>query len=367
MRGYSDLDARGRALSLPVLTWPRRRKLWRFLLFCTSICGCADGNSERQVPTTRVQARPILTDKKALDAPWDVVVSPKGVAFVLDFGNRQVDRLDPRTGQLAAHFGRPGAGPGEFELPLAMGLVADTLMIVDAGNRRLTSYSVDGSYLGDRPLHSIPTGRTTIGVDGSLAVELRGAGGFLVGVLDRRDVYRRVGALSGLEGPWNFTAIRAEARAGRIHPITRSQVIGVAGADGVVWVIKQTENLILQFDRDGKEVSRTNLLSHEEWEAVLRDYIEANTAETRPDVIHPLVPAVDAKVIGSSLFVLLGPTVGPGATLIEFDSTGQRRRKLIVEGADQPFRFWLDPTRKQLLISSVAEASIYTAAIPALK
>ena len=291
-------------------------------------------------------------------------MTSEGLAFALDFGNRDIVGWNTATGRVVTRIGGSGSGPGEFELPVAMGLQANTLSVVDAGTRHLTSFSLEGTYLGSRSLTSVPTGRTTIGADGSLTVELRGAGGFLVGVFDVTNSVRRVGRVIGVDGPWNFTAIREEARAGRIHPITRSQALGVTDLSGAVWVVQQTENLILRFDREGNELVHRSLLSPDEWKAALREYAESNRAEKSPDVVHPLMSATDMRAVGTSLYVLLSPATGPGASVVQLDSTGQRRREYIIDGIDQPIRICYDQAHRRFLLSSVAEGAVYVAAIP---
>ena len=338
-------------------------RLLRFVVLASVLVDCSAPASSA-VPTVRLHARVAFTaEERPLDAPWDVLVAADGSAFVLDFGGGEVIRWDPGTGRVLARFGRSGRGPGEFQMPVAMGSFEGNILIADAGNRQLIRFTTEGKYLDSHSILSVPTGRTTIGTDGALTVELRGAGGFLVGRLDREDSYRTVGKSTSPDGPWNFTAIREEARAGKIHPMTRSQAVGTSDGSAGVWVIVQTENLVLRFDRHGKEVVRTSLLSNDEWRAVFDDYVESNTAEQRPNVLHPLVSATDLHATDSSLFVMLGPATGPGATLVELDAKGRRLRRFVVDGIDQAFRFWIDQAHRRVLLTSVAESKAYVADI----
>jgi hypothetical protein len=76
-----------------------------------------------------------------------VRVSPAGDVYVLHAQRGQVAVLDS-TGRLRHWIGRRGAGPGEFEVAVAMGFVGDTLWVRNAPSPQISRFLADGSRLG---------------------------------------------------------------------------------------------------------------------------------------------------------------------------------------------------------------------------
>lgn len=65
--------------------------------------------------------------------------------LVAEVGNQRVVMLD-RSLRVLATFGRRGAGPGEFESPVAVRSNGDGFVVWDLRNRRFTRYRRDGTY-----------------------------------------------------------------------------------------------------------------------------------------------------------------------------------------------------------------------------
>lgn len=78
--------------------------------------------------------------------------APEGRIHVLDQNDAVVRRFTA-DGAPAGSVGRKGEGPGEFDLPTAMGFLGDTLWVVDRGHERMSLFSSDGALLGD---HALP-------------------------------------------------------------------------------------------------------------------------------------------------------------------------------------------------------------------
>lgn len=82
---------------------------------------------------------------------------PSGIAvaagrvFVLD---HKADRIFEHDleGRHRRSFAREGSGPGELNGALAIGALPDTLWVLNAGNRRIDYFGLDGGSLGTRPL-----------------------------------------------------------------------------------------------------------------------------------------------------------------------------------------------------------------------
>ena len=68
-----------------------------------------------------------------------------GLLYVLERAEREVRVYD--NGALVRRFGRGGSGPGEFQMPIGMGLLGDTVWVMDWGNQRISLFNRNGSYI----------------------------------------------------------------------------------------------------------------------------------------------------------------------------------------------------------------------------
>jgi hypothetical protein len=73
--------------------------------------------------------------------------------YVLDVADRAV-RVFDSSGRFIRMFGREGSGPGEFQVPLRLGLAADTLTVFDARLSRISRFTRTGRHLSTEPLPS---------------------------------------------------------------------------------------------------------------------------------------------------------------------------------------------------------------------
>lgn len=80
------------------------------------------------------------SDTRRLDAAVAGVVSDSGELLAVLLLDRTIIRVDQR-GQLIGALGRQGGGPGEFQRPVAVGLLGDTLWIADNVLRRFTLFA----------------------------------------------------------------------------------------------------------------------------------------------------------------------------------------------------------------------------------
>lgn len=74
-----------------------------------------------------------------------------GHVFVLDAGDLVVKRYTV-SGEHTSSFGRRGQGPGEFQIPLAMTSLEDTVIVMDALPAQLVRFTLDGIPSGARPV-----------------------------------------------------------------------------------------------------------------------------------------------------------------------------------------------------------------------
>ena len=96
-----------------------------------------------------------------------VRVSDKGDVYVLEASVPEV-RVFSSRGERLRVIGGPGEGPGEFSFPVDMGVLGDTLWVVDGGRRHLTWFGPDGDVLFTTPARGVPFESGVRGVSISL-------------------------------------------------------------------------------------------------------------------------------------------------------------------------------------------------------
>lgn len=75
----------------------------------------------------------------------DIAAGAAGEVYVLDAGDRSV-RVFSAAGAPVRRFGREGAGPGEFNLPVSL-RVDTEVAVSDLGQQRMSYFSLDGRHL----------------------------------------------------------------------------------------------------------------------------------------------------------------------------------------------------------------------------
>jgi streptogramin lyase len=93
--------------------------------------------------------------------PNDVLVAPNGTIFVSEgHGGRgaRVLKFD-KSGKFLMQFGKPGAGPGEFNVPHALAMDSrGRLFIGDRANNRLQIFDQDGKFIAEWRQFGRPSG-----------------------------------------------------------------------------------------------------------------------------------------------------------------------------------------------------------------
>jgi sugar lactone lactonase YvrE len=102
------------------------------------------------------------TDETHFNAPSDVLVGPNGDVFVADGHgdktNGRIVKFD-KTGKFLKAWGKPGAGPGEFNEP--HGLAMDSqgrLFVADRANNRIQIFDSEGKLLDTWKQFGRPSG-----------------------------------------------------------------------------------------------------------------------------------------------------------------------------------------------------------------
>ncbi|HEV8239269.1 MAG TPA: phage tail protein I [Thermoanaerobaculia bacterium] len=119
-----------------------------------------------------------------LRAPRGLLFHPtRGVLVVADGGNHRLQLVDPATFQLLGIWGEPGTEPGQLDTPWALAAdAAGNVYVVDHGNRRVQKYGpggdVDASFWQRAAAAGLeqPVGVAVGGVDGREEVFVLDAG-----------------------------------------------------------------------------------------------------------------------------------------------------------------------------------------------
>jgi peptidylamidoglycolate lyase len=120
------------------------------------------------------QARVAGADSRHFNLPTDVAVLPDGSFYVSDgYGNARVVKFDA-TGSYEFEWGRPGKGPGEFDLPHAIDVdSAGRVYVADRSNARVQVFEATGRFLAQ--WHGTELGRPySVAVAGNRAVVVDG-------------------------------------------------------------------------------------------------------------------------------------------------------------------------------------------------
>lgn len=80
--------------------------------------------------------------------PTDLALGPDGEMYISDgYGNARIHKYTP-DGEFIKSWGKPGAGPGEFDLPHCVRVdPRNRLMVADRENNRIQFFTLDGEYI----------------------------------------------------------------------------------------------------------------------------------------------------------------------------------------------------------------------------
>jgi hypothetical protein len=78
-------------------------------------------------------------------------VAPDGSIYTLHRQEHAI-RVHDSTGAFVRTIGREGEGPGEFDSPGTMGMLGDTLWVLDYGTYRFSYFSLTGEFLGSQQI-----------------------------------------------------------------------------------------------------------------------------------------------------------------------------------------------------------------------
>lgn len=79
--------------------------------------------------------------------PYGLSLPGDGTAFVSEFGNNRIQRLDLATGRSLGVYGRAGHGEGELATPWGVTVARGVVYVLDSGNNRLLGLDLPGVRL----------------------------------------------------------------------------------------------------------------------------------------------------------------------------------------------------------------------------
>src|SRR5690606_21516833 len=95
-------------------------------------------------------------------SPSSLAVTPAGELYAFETPDYEILCYAP-DGTFLLRFGRPGTGPGEFSGPARIGVVGDTVWVIESTPPRITLFRSDGTLLSSEryahvafPDHSAP-------------------------------------------------------------------------------------------------------------------------------------------------------------------------------------------------------------------
>lgn len=87
-------------------------------------------------------------EDEPFNLPTDLALGPDGEMYISDgYGNARIHKYSP-DGELIKSWGKPGTGPGEFDLPHCVRVdPRNRLMVADRENNRIQFFTLDGEYI----------------------------------------------------------------------------------------------------------------------------------------------------------------------------------------------------------------------------
>ena len=251
---------------------------------------------------------------------YDVALGPDDAVFVADGMNSEV-RVFGVDGVHRRTFGRDGEGPGEFARLYSVAWLGDRLLALDSQQGRISEFSAEGEYLGQRRIQGGLSGGSgwvrfwPVGADEAYHVTLSSVPGRsweFVGVDSRGETGD---TLLQLEGP-NSPSINCE-RGGSIHffgiPFA-TKLVQRPGSGGVMYSAMTGDYRIAVTRANGDTVRvierslPAEPISDEEWSEGNSDYLALRDSlplivcdplrPPRPDA-KPFIEAIDIAYDGT--------------------------------------------------------------------
>jgi hypothetical protein len=252
-------------------------------------------------------------------------------------------------------------------MPYVVSVGADSLRVLEAGSDRVQVFDLAGmvarSYRLEGP--GLGGGRD-FRVDGFLAAAIDGSDNAMVGVLDAAGA--RVGTFGKPVAPpvqfYDFTALKAEIRDGRVPDAFRNRAMVAWAPDHSLYLAFLAEPEVRRYDAAGT-LLWTRTLDEPVLRSARETFFRKNIEEPNPSRLFPLQYVTDAAVVGDDFWLLLNTTdEDDGLLLVLGGQDGAVRRRFIFPGLPNPGFFAVDPSRQRLYMASRDEASVLVFELP---
>ena len=273
----------------------------------------------------------------------DMKVGGTGLLYLLDMQASQVHVIDS-TGNSAGEVAQAGEGPGELMRPTSLALTPDSLMVVDFGNQRIQSFSLEGEVSSSYEFPGCAQGvappvldpasgvmiRPTIGFDDSLAIVCSVVG----------EEKARIGDLVvPAEPAVNVDVMREQIRDGEIPAMFLNATEAVGSADGSTWLVLPGTHQVLRYEPSGEKTLAVEL-DEPGFEAVEEAWREEASADGQMGV-PALAFLLHAQEVEGNLWVLANTVDESFARLVSVSPAGDTR-SVQVNGVQGARRFAID-------------------------
>lgn len=285
-----------------------------------------DGSSpsnEASVGAARGQI--VSTASGLIGEVTDLTVSEQGWVVVADRLENAVKVFDS-IGTLVHTLGRAGAGPGEFNSPIAVEARGDSVLVVDVGNARLQVVTLEGSYVRSEGLPALPRGGYwDLGAGDLKAGPTMGLDSALVKVFDGPSEVAQVGTAVGPPlRRVNPAAMKQDLINGDIPDLFLNTVRPVLGDANDVWIVEPSRAVVERFDLTSAVRLDSVPFEDPDFEQVRRDFMAENAElpgmrMAAPDFLY------GGQVIEGELWVLVAQGGDRGPELVAVAGGGDVR------------------------------------------
>jgi hypothetical protein len=252
-------------------------------------------------------------------------------------------------------------------MPYVVGPGPDSIRVFDAGTNLVQLFDRAGALLRSYRLDApgIGGGRA-FRADGWLAATIGGFDSALVMVLDAAG--NRVADIGEPIVPptrfYDFGAIKAEIRDGRVPDAFRNEAIVAWGGGGSLYLAFRAEPEVRRYGAGGRLLWRTTL-DEPVLRAARERFIRRNIEEPNPARLYSLQYVADLEAVGGDLWLLLNTRDETDGLLLVLDGDdGRIRRRVTFPGLPETGPFAVDRERDRLYMAPRDAASILVFDLP---
>lgn len=336
-------------------------------LALVALANCGDPASEPSQPLPLAATDTLVTTASGIiGGVYDLAVSPAGDLYVADYGFKHVLVVGP-AGEVRDTIGNEGTGPGEFQMPGAIGAGDDSVRVFDARSNLVQVFDAAGELARSYRLEAPGIGGSqAFTPDGTAAVTIGGFDESMVLILDPAGQ-----PMASLGTPlvppvqfYDFTAIKNQIGDGQVPDAIRNHAIVAWGPNRSVYLAFLAEPQVRRYDADG-QLLWTRALDEPVMTAARETFFQKNREEENPAAFYPLRYVTDATVVDGDLWLLLDtPEHEDGLLLVLAADDGTIRQRIVLPGLPNGGQIAADETRDRLYLAAREEASIVTFKLP---